>query len=501
MSLLQVTGLTFAWPGSCDAVFTGLDLQLDTRWKLGLTGRNGRGKTTLLHLLCGGGPFSGSITLRETPRLFPPAVPDPAAPVAQAVRAVAGQDIEDWRLERELSLLGLDENFLARPFASLSPGEQARALLAALFLQQDGYPLIDEPTNHLDAAGRAVLGRYLRGQRRGFLLVSHDRALLNGCVDHILSLERSGPVLIRGNYDDWQRETDRRNAREQAENSRLAREIGRLQEGARRTGAWADQLEKSKFGTRNSGLRPDRGYVGHRSAKMMKRAKSIQARQEKAIEEKATLLKDVETADALKLRPLRHPAGCLVRCRDLSVRYGAEPVFSGLTFELHSGDRLALAGANGCGKTSLLRLVCGQDVPHTGVCETASGLVLSVLPQQAGPFAGTPLDYARACRLDTSLYLAILRKLGFERAQFEKQASELSAGQRKKMLLARSLCQQAHLYIWDEPLNYIDVVSRRQIEETILAFRPTLLFVEHDRAFCQAVATRTVCLGRPAPAP
>lgn len=494
MSLFQISRLTFAWPGSYDNVFTNLNLRLDTGWKLGLTGRNGRGKTTLLRLICGEEDYDGRIELQEHPCRFPAPVADPGRPVARVVRALAGEEAADWQIERELDLLGLGEAALGRPFASLSPGEQTRALLAALFLQPEGYPLLDEPTNHLDAAGRALLGRYLRGQRRGFLLVSHDRMLLNECADHILSLEKTGPLLIQGGYDDWQRETDHRDARELAENQRLTREIGRLEEGIRRTGAWAAQVEKSKFGTRNSGLRADRGYVGHQAARMMKRAKVIQARQQKALAEKSALLQDLETAEPLKLHPLPAPDGCLVRCRDLTVCYGDRPVFSGLTMELRSGERLALRGRNGCGKTSLLRLICGQPVPHTGLCETASGLVISSLPQMAEAFAGTPADYAEEFRLDRPLFFAILRKLGFARVQLEKPVCALSAGQQKKLLLARSLCQPAQLYVWDEPLNYMDVLSRRQIEELILACRPTLLFVEHDRAFCTRVATRTLVL-------
>ena len=155
MSLLSITNLTFAWPGSYDNVFTDLNLQLDTGWKLGLTGRNGRGKTTLLRLLCGEEEYAGSIRLAEQPRRFPYPAPDPEATVAQAARAAAGGDPADWELERELGLLGLGEEFLDRRFGSLSPGEQTRVLLAALFLQQGCYPLIDEPTNHLDAEGRA----------------------------------------------------------------------------------------------------------------------------------------------------------------------------------------------------------------------------------------------------------------------------------------------------------------------------------------------------------
>src|SRR5699024_4266530 len=241
-----------------------LNLQLDTGWKLGLTGRNGRGKTTLLRLLCGEEEYAGSIRLAEQPRRFPYPAPDPEATVAQAARAAAGGDPADWELERELGLLGLGEEFLDRRFGSLSPGEQTRVLLAALFLQQGCYPLIDEPTNHLDAEGRARLGRYLRGQRRGFLLVSHDRALLDACCDHMLAIERTGLRVRQGNFSAWWQEVQDRDAREAAENERLGREIGRLQAAAGRTARWSDKLEKTKFDTRNSGLRPDRGYVGHK---------------------------------------------------------------------------------------------------------------------------------------------------------------------------------------------------------------------------------------------
>ena len=99
--------------------------------------------------------------------------------------------------------------------------------------------------------------------------------------------------------------------------------------------------------------------------------------------------------------------------------------------------------------------------------------------------------------MDESLFKAILDKLGFQKTQFEKDMAAFSAGQKKKVLIARSLCERAHLHVWDEPMNYIDVISRMQIEELIGACRPTLLFVEHDRAFCERVATQTLELRRP----
>ena len=163
-------------------------------------------------------------------------------------------------------------------------------------------------------------------------------------------------------------------------------------------------------------------------------------------------------------------------------------------FALDRGERLALCGANGSGKSSVLKLAAGQEIPHSGMLERASGLVLSVVEQSTAALRGMTADYAEACGVELTRLLTILRKFGLERVQFEKPVESWSEGQRKKLALARSLCQSAHLYIWDEPLNYIDLYARMQVEELILQYRPTLLFVEHDAAFCRAVATGTVTL-------
>ena len=116
------------------------------------------------------------------------------------------------------------------------------------------------------------------------------------------------------------------------------------------------------------------------------------------------------------------------------------------------------------------------------------------MPQDTSGLSGSLTDYARESGVDESLFKAILDKLGVTKPQFEKDMGDFSAGQKKKVLIARSLSEKAHLHIWDEPLNYIDVLSRMQIEELLLTWKPTILFVEHDRAFCENVATKTVAL-------
>ena len=119
---------------------------------------------------------------------------------------------------------------------------------------------------------------------------------------------------------------------------------------------------------------------------------------------------------------------------------------------------------------------------------------ISYVSQDTSFLRGSLSDYAERCSVNESLMKTILRKMGFERSQFDKNMEDFSEGQKKKVLLARSLCEQAHLYIWDEPLNYIDVLSRMQIEELLLQYQPTILFVEHDKVFRDKIATAELCL-------
>ena len=222
----------------------------------------------------------------------------------------------------------------------------------------------------------------------------------------------------------------------------------------------------------------------------MQRAKSIEDRRQRALEEKEGLLKDLERAEALKLRPLA-ARGRLLDARGLSLFYGERRVCGPLDFRLEPGQRIALDGGNGCGKSTLLKFLLGEEITSEGTLVKLSGLTVSYVPQDTSHLRGRLREYIRQSGVEETLLLAILRKLDFPREQFEKNMEDWSAGQRKKV---RSLCESAHLYIWDEPLNYIDVWSRMQIEELLLAFRPTMLFVEHDEAFRQRIASETITI-------
>lgn len=484
MSMIQVEHLTFSYPSSFDNIFEDVSFQIDTDWKLGFVGRNGRGKTTFLNLLLGRYEYSGTIRSSVEFDYFPYPVPDKGRLTAEILQVICPQ-AEEWRFLRELAGLEVEEDVLWRPFETLSNGEQTKALLAALFLNEGRFLLIDEPTNHLDLRARELVSAYLR-RKKGFILVSHDRCFLDGCVDHILALNRSNLEVQSGNFSSWMANFERQQEFELARNERLKRDVKRLEQSAKRSAAWSDRVEASKIGAY------DKGFVGHKAAKMMKRSKAVEARRQQAAEEKAGLLKNLETAEALKLAPQTYHSDLLAEVSGAAACYEGKPVCEPVSFSLRQGDRIALDGKNGSGKTSLLKLLLGQPVEHCGTVRTGSGLVISYVPQDTSHLRGSLSGYAEQNGIEESLFKAVLRKLDFARLQFEKNMEELSGGQKKKVLIARSLCEQAHLYVWDEPLNFIDVYSRMQIEQLIQTFSPSMIFVEHDRAFREKIATGVV---------
>ncbi len=492
MSLINVTNLTFAYEGSYNNIFENVSFQIDTDWKLGFTGRNGRGKTTFLNLLLGKYEYNGIISADVTFEYFPYEVQEQSNFTIDVIRGISPNSM-DWEIVKELSLLDMDYDALYRQFYTLSKGEQTKTLLAAMFLKENSFLLIDEPTNHLDAEARQKLSNYLK-KKKGFILISHDRSFLDNCVDHILSINKTNIEIQKGNFSSWWRNKELQDGFELEENEKLKKDINRLSSSAKRTSTWSDSVESSKYGTTNSGSKLDKGYVGHKAAKMMKRAKNIEARQQDMIEEKSKLLKNIESNESLKIVPLTFHDKKLVEFTDVAIEYDDRIVCEGVNFTIEQGERIAIQGKNGSGKSSILKLIYGEDIPHSGIVRKNNKLIISYVSQDTSDLYGNLSDYADKHCIDESLFKAMLRKLDFSREQFEKNIEDFSGGQKKKVLLAKSLCERAHLYIWDEPLNFIDVISRMQIEKLLIEHEPTILFVEHDSVFSENVATKIIKL-------
>ena len=325
MAQIQVRDLTFSYEGSADEVLRDVNFHIDTDWKLGLIGRNGKGKTTLLNLFMGRYEHRGSIESGTRFDYFPYRVEeaDRGKNAADLIE-VWKPGVENWQVLVQMNELKTDPECLYRPFETLSYGERMRVMLAVLFAADNEFLLIDEPTNHLDTAARGIVKEYL-ASKKGFVLVSHDRDLLDAVCDHVLVLNRATIEVQAGNFSSWWENKERADAFHRAENEKHLKEIGKLKSAADRSSRWAEKNENTKIGfdpvkepERNISTR---SYIGAKTKKMQARVKSYETRIGREIEEKEGLLKDIERVDDLKIRPLTYHKDVLVRANDLTLRY------------------------------------------------------------------------------------------------------------------------------------------------------------------------------------
>lgn len=490
MSLININNLTFGYDDSSNNIFENVTFNIDTDWKLGLIGRNGKGKTTFLKLLQGKYEYKGTISKNVEVDYFPFEIKNKDRMAIEIVNEIA-PNVEDWEIIKELNLLNSDAEILYRNFNLLSGGEQIKILLISLFLKGNNFLLIDEPTNHLDIETRNNLIEYLK-KKKGFILVSHDRNLLDKVVDHIIAINNTNIEIQQGNFSSWKENKERQDNFEIVQNEKLKKDINRLEVASRNTAKWSNEVEKSKYKTSNSESTIDRSYIGHKSAKMMKKSKAIEQRIEKAIDEKSSLLKNIDRNDSLKIISIESRKNPLIIADNLQIKYNDKTIFSKVSFEIKNGDRIAITGKNGVGKSSILKLIIGNEMQYSGEFKIANDLKISYVSQSTEYLKGDLKTYARENQVDESIFKAMLSKMGFSKIDFETDIKDMSEGQKKKVLIAKSISEQANIYIWDEPLNYIDILTRIQIEDAILKYMPTLVFVEHDEAFIEKVATKVI---------
>lgn len=510
MSNIEFKDLTFGYGDNL--IFNHAQINIDDRWKLGLVGRNGRGKSTLLNLLQGKITTDSSITTDKNFVYFPQLLTeedfndkdkskkqntaDKYSVESLSVKITDRNsqltyyvlnelaEFEQWKLERELSLLKVDLEILWRPFGSLSGGEQTKCLLAILFLDEDNFPLIDEPTNHLDLESRKIVADYLQ-KKSGFIVVSHDRNFLDEVCDHTLAIERQQIVLYQGNFSTYEREKQLRDDFELAEDEKLRKDISRLKKTSLEKRDWSNQRENVAGAT----------FVDKKVAKKQnQRAKSIEKRMGQEVENKEKLLKNIEKTEPLimNFQPSHHKR--LIQFENFSLGFTEKLLFQPIDFSLKVGEIAAIVGPNGQGKSSIFKYLSGDfSGEHSGFVQFPQGIRLSFV-RQIYDNRGYLKDFATEYQLNYELFLANLRKLGMERKQFSQKIETMSQGQQKKVELARSLSQEAELYLWDEPLNYLDVFNREQIIQLLETYHPTMLLVEHDQAFVEKISNQIINL-------
>lgn len=465
-------------------LFSGLSLSISAGERVGLVGPNGSGKTTLLRILAGAEtPDTGMVTARRG--LVVGYVPqDPAfdgATTAEAVvlAALAGERGEDYekatRAAVALSRAGFEDP--RQRVATLSGGWRKRLAIARELARQPELLLMDEPTNHLDLDGIAWLEGLLGSAAHAFLVVSHDRYFLQNVTGRTLELARVWPqglFEVKGGYLKFLAEKDAALAGQQSYQESLANKV-------RREMDWL--AHKARARTRKGQARVDE--AGRLSSEL----EDLRARTTRAAA-------DIEfTASGRRTREL-------VVVKGAAKGYGGAPVVRDLSLVLSPGTRLGLVGANGSGKSTVLRLLAGTLQPDTGTIQRAPQLRVVQFEQERSALdPAATLRESLAAHGDTVLYqgraihvAGWARRFLFTSEQLEQPVGRLSGGEQARVLLARLMVAPADVLLLDEPTNDLDIPTLEVLEESLLDFGGALVLVTHDRYLLDRVSNRILAL-------
>ena len=522
MAQIEIKDMTFYYDDFYHPVFEHLNVNLDTDWKMALVGRNGRGKSTLLKLLLGSlKPSSGEIRRSGTVSYFPYLYDASFTKAMDVVKECIGGlrtlelkllkfeeqfskeyaneaisaayyevlnrylELDGYAMEsricKELSQMGLSEALLEQDFDTLSGGEQTCMLIIALFLRKDTFVLLDEPTNHLDVGKKEHLKEYLK-KKKGYIIASHDTEFLDAVCDHILAINKADISIEQGSYSTWHNNMELKEQFELRTKEKLEHEISQLERQSKQTRAWSNIGNKQKY--------PFAGHFRTNGTRAyMRQAKAAEQHIQDNLAEKKQLLRNMEEERKLHITQEKPQRDCLLMADHVTFSYeGASThVLEDVTLHIYPGDKIWLRGKNGAGKTTLLKLLAGR-LSAQGI-RRRGGISIAYITQEPTERSGAVKEGIQAdyCRFKELCMLFDVPP-DFERRPLET----LSSGELKKVDIAKTLAEHHQILFLDEPLNYMDVQFKAQLEEALSEEELTLVFVEHNTEFGERVANRVI---------
>ncbi|MCL2605115.1 MAG: ATP-binding cassette domain-containing protein [Defluviitaleaceae bacterium] len=483
-------------------VLHGISLEVYSGEKIGLLGRNGSGKTTLFRILAEDEDYeSGTLSkatgkkveilaqipvfgesetvedilrssFAEVTEIFHAMKkvegdPDPAAlkrygKFMEDYERLGGYDV-DYKIDKICNGMNISEHMKSSLFSLLSGGEKTRVNLARILLRECDILLLDEPTNHLDLPSLAWLEQFLRDFKGTVVCISHDRVFLDNVVKRIIEIDYGKVNFYSGSYSFYAVERIRRYLKHSEQYERQQREIKRIEDRAK----WF--LQNDRYTTKHHAIL---SRIDH----MVKIDKPNTTRR---------VVEDFKSGG--------YAAKVVVSLDNVRKSYGDNVLMDGITHNILRNDRIALIGANGCGKTTLIKLITGEEECDGGNVKVSGNIKFAYLPQivHFDNVNATVLETIRgATGLPEDKARALLMKFNFRTPDIVKKVSSLSGGEKSRLKLCLLMQEKINFLILDEPTNHLDIESREWIEEAVADFDGTLLMISHDRYFINKFAAR-----------
>ena len=476
-------------------LFKDVNLTIYDGERVGIVGENGSGKTTLMRILCKDEvPDAGEVNITFKSIGYLKQITDYSAEDFYNI-SQDSEFIKEFMLIKSKLHIDEDIDFTPECLANLSGGEKTKLMLAKVMCKTPDILFLDEPTNHLDIKGVEWLIMALNEYNGTVVVISHDRYFLNNVVNRIIEIENEQLHEYYGNYDDYENQKQKeltllkeKYQSQVALEKKIDRQIKQLND-------WSKKAEKDS--RRQGGMMSDSRIKGAQTkaqvsaAKLAGMAKAKASRLEQ--EKQGFIEKPYESGQVFyKLEAQTVGSKVLIKAEDLTKSFGAKLLFKDVNFIILAGEKVALVGPNGCGKSTLIKMIIGEE-DYQGAIWKAPSLKIAYLTQDV-----LDLDQNKTVmeisqngdREYRTKFLTNLANMNMNRQVYNRKISTLSMGERMRIKMNEIILSDFNFLILDEPTNHLDLPNRIFMEQILKDYKGALLLVSHDKTFCENICSK-----------